>query len=94
MLMLVWGIGAGIINPAANNACIELMPEKVATIVGLRAMFRTVGGVLGICAVTLVLHVSPNLSTGFRIAFMFFGVGLLVAIPLVFFMPARGREPG
>ena len=94
LLMLITGIGAGIINPAANNACIELMPEKVATIVGLRGMFRTVGGVLGVCAVTLVLHLSPDLNTGFRIVFTFFGIGLLGAIPLVFLMPARGRESG
>ena len=92
--MLVTGIGAGIINPAANNACIELMPEKVATIVGLRGMFRVIGGVLGVCAVTLILHLSPDLDTGFRIAFTFFGVGLVAAIPLVFLMPARGGEPG
>jgi EmrB/QacA subfamily drug resistance transporter len=94
LLMLVWGIGAGIINPAANNACIDLMPEKVATIVGLRSMFRTVGGVLGVCLVTLVLHLSPDFSTGFRIVFTLFGVGILAAIPLVFLMPARGKEPG
>ncbi len=92
LLMLLTGIGAGIINPAANNACIDLMPEKVATIVGLRGMFRTVGGVLGVCAVTLVLHLSPDLNTGFRIAFTIFGVGLLGAIPLVFLMPARKCE--
>ncbi|MGA2106319.1 MAG: MFS transporter [Syntrophorhabdales bacterium] len=89
LLMLMTGIGAGIINPPANNACIELMPEKVATIVGLRGMFRTVGGVLGVCAVTLILHLSPDLNRGFTIAFSLFGAGLLSAIPLVFLMPAR-----
>jgi len=91
LLMLMTGIGAGIINPAANNACIELMPEKVATIVGLRGMFRTVGGVLGVCAVTLILHLSPNLNMGFTLAFSLFGAALLGAIPLVFLMPA-GRK--
>jgi Na+/melibiose symporter-like transporter len=94
LLMLVWGIGAGIINPAANNACIDLMPEKVATIVGLRSMFRTVGGVLGICLVTLVLHLSPDLNTGFRIVFTLFGVGFLASIPLVFLMPTGKKEWG
>ncbi|MGD0658098.1 MAG: MFS transporter [Syntrophorhabdales bacterium] len=91
LLMLLTGIGAGIINPAANNACIELMPEKVATIVGLRGMFRTVGGVLGVCAVTLALHLSHDLNMGFTLAFSLFGVALLGAIPLVFLMPA-GRK--
>ncbi len=43
-LILIAGIGMGIMFPATNNACIELMPDKVATIVGLRNTFRTIGG--------------------------------------------------
>jgi Na+/melibiose symporter-like transporter len=93
LLMLITGIGSGIINPAANNACIELMPEKVATIVGLRGVFRTVGGVLGVCGATLVLNVSSQSSTGFMIVFSALGIGLLAAIPLVFLMPAGVSRP-
>jgi hypothetical protein len=55
-LMLMSGIGIGIMFPATNNACIELMPEKVATIVGLRGMFRTAGGAPGVSLVTFILH--------------------------------------
>ena len=91
-LVLVSGVGAGVANPASNNACIELMPEKVATIVGLRGMFRSAGGLLGISLITLVLHLSPNPVNGFRIAFISFGFGLLFAIPLVFLMPAGKKE--
>jgi MFS family permease len=87
-LVLVSGIGVGIALPASNNACIELMPEKVATITGLRGMFRTVGGVLGISLITFILHLSSNPGNGFRITFISFGLGLLFAIPLVFLMPA------
>jgi len=47
-IVMLSGIGIGIVFPASNNACIELMPEKVATITGLRGMFRSVGGALGI----------------------------------------------
>jgi MFS family permease len=90
-LILACGIGAGIANPAANNACIELMPEKVATIVGLRGMFRTVGGALGISLITFILHLSPTPATGFTIVFILFGLGLLSVIPLVFLMPT-GRK--
>jgi len=43
ILIMITGIGNGIALPASNNACIELMPEKVATITGLRGMFRSVG---------------------------------------------------
>jgi hypothetical protein len=90
--MLIFGIGSGIVNPAANNACIELMPEKVATIVGLRGMFRVTGGVSGVCFSTLVLHLSPSLGTGFMIVFTALGIVLLSAIPLIFLMPTgRGR---
>jgi EmrB/QacA subfamily drug resistance transporter len=90
-IVLVSGIGVGIALPASNNACIELMPEKVATITGLRGMFRTVGGALGISLITVILHSTSNLGNGFRITFISFGVGLLFAIPLVFLMPA-GKE--
>ncbi len=86
-LILLSGIGAGITNPAANNACIELMPEKVATIMGLRGMFRTVGGALGISLITFILHLSPDRVNGFRLTFVGFGLLLLFSIPLVFLMP-------
>jgi MFS family permease len=88
LLILLMGIGVGIALPAANNACIELMPEKVASIVGLRGMFRTVGGALGVSLTTFILHVSGSYSLGFRITFSSFGLGLLCALPLVFLMPA------
>jgi MFS family permease len=87
LLILLMGIGVGVANPAANNACIELMPEKVASIVGLRGMFRTVGGALGVALTTFIIHVSGNYSLGFTITFSSFGAGLLCALPLVFLMP-------
>ncbi len=92
--ILFTGIGMGIAFPAANNACIELMPHRVATIVGLRGMFRTVGGALGISLITLILHLSANSATGFKIAFISFGLTLLCAIPLAFLMPSgRATAP-
>jgi hypothetical protein len=92
VVILVSGIGGGIAFPAANNACIELMPEKVATIVGLRGMFRTVGGALGVSFVTFILHLSSNSGRGFSITFVSLGLGLLCAIPLVFLMPAGRKQ--
>jgi EmrB/QacA subfamily drug resistance transporter len=91
-LIMLSGIGMGIALPASNNACIELMPEKVATITGLRGMFRTVGGALGVSLITIILHSTSDLANGFRITFISFGLGLLFAIPLVFFMPAGKKE--
>ncbi len=87
VLMLATGIGAGIANPGANNACIELMPQKVATIMGLRGMFRTMGGACGIFFISFILHVSSSPAAGFRIAFISVAVALLCVIPLVFIIP-------
>jgi MFS family permease len=92
-LIMVTGIGVGIALPASNNACIELMPEKVATITGLRGMFRSVGGAFGISLITIILHLSSNPTNGFSITFISFGLGLLFTIPLVFLMPA-GKKVG
>ena len=94
MLIMASGIGIGIALPASNNACIELMPEKVATITGLRGMFRSVGGAIGISLITIILHSSSTPAHGFRTTFVSFGLGLLLTIPLVFLMPTgkKGRR--
>jgi EmrB/QacA subfamily drug resistance transporter len=93
LLILVTGIGLGIALPASNNACIELMPSKIATITGLRGMFRYVGGAVGISLTTLILHASGSPATGFRVTFVTFGLVLLGTVPLVFLMPT-GRQAG
>jgi sugar phosphate permease len=90
LIMLSW-IGLGIALPASNNACIELMPAKVATITGLRGMFRYVGGALGISFTTIILHSSATPAAGFRTTFIAFGLVLLLTVPLVFLMPT-GRQ--
>lgn len=95
ILIMVTGIGIGISLPASNNACIELMPEKVATITGLRGMFRSVGAAIGISLITLILHLSSTPARGFKIAFLAFGLMLLFTIPLVFLMPTGEKvAPG
>ena len=90
-LILFSGIGLGIALPATNNACIEAMPEKVGTIVGLRGMFRSVGGAVGVSLLTFILHVSGDPVRGFRLVFTLSGLAMFCAIPLVFLMP-EGRE--
>ena len=90
-IVMVSGIGLGIALPASNNACIELMPEKVATITGLRGMFRSVGGAFGISLITIILHLSSTPTNGFKITFISFGLVVLFTIPLIFLMPT-GKE--
>jgi MFS family permease len=92
-LILLTGIGIGVTLPAANNACIELMPERVGSIVGLRGMFRTIGGAVGVSVITVILHISANPVKGFQIVFTAYGLAILCSIPLVFLMP-EGRGAG
>jgi EmrB/QacA subfamily drug resistance transporter len=94
LLIMLSGIGLGIALPASNNACIELMPAKVATITGLRGMFRYVGGALGISFTTIILHSSATPAAGFRTAFVAFGLVQLCTVPLVFLMPSGKRGGG
>ncbi|MBI2853816.1 MAG: MFS transporter [Chloroflexi bacterium] len=87
-IMFLSGLSLGIANPAANNACIELMPDKIATISGLRGMFRLSGGALAISISTVVLHVSSSLPRGFVIMNIGMAVVLLAMTPLVLAVPA------
>jgi sugar phosphate permease len=87
LLIMLGGIGLGIALPASNNACIELMPAKVATITGLRGMFRYVGGALGISLTTIILHSHSTPAGGFQTTFIWFALVLFCTVPLVFLMP-------
>ena len=91
LIVMLSGVGIGIFYPASNNACIELMPEKVATITGLRGMFANVGGTLGVSLITIILHLSSTPANGFRTTFISFGLVLLFTIPLIFLTPT-GKE--
>jgi MFS family permease len=82
------GIFEGITLPSSNNACIELMPERVATITSMRSMFRQAGSAAGITVGSIILN-TAGIAPGFRI--MFFGLvalGLLVMLPSIFAMPS------
>jgi MFS family permease len=81
------GLGMGTAAPAANNACIELMPDRVATIIGIRGMFRQCGGAVSIAVATLVLHSAKNMASGFRIVFFGSVLLMILSIPCIFLMP-------
>jgi len=53
VIMAIVGIGMGIANPAANNAILDMVPQKVATVTGMRGMFRITGGILGTAGVCI-----------------------------------------
>ena len=87
LIVLVMGMGVGLAAPASNNACLELMPHRAATITGIRGMFRQAGGAISITLATLVLHQTGDMELGFRIVFIGLAVTMLAVLPVVFAMP-------
>ncbi len=86
-IVALTGIGMGIVNPAANNAALDLIPEKVAAVTGMRGMSRAVGGVLGTAAVSLILSYFPDKAKGMQDIYVGFAFMLLALIPVVFLIP-------
>ena len=91
VLVAVTGLGVGIGGPAANNAAIELMPEAVARITGLRGMFRNTGGVLGTAVIVLILAHERDQALGLQHVFRGLGILILLIIPPIFLIPDTAR---
>lgn len=92
MLVMLGGAGMGIANPAANNAALDLMPEKVAVVAGLRGMFRSIGGVFGAAGVVLALSHYPDKTLGLQQIFLYLALLLLLLIPVVFLIPDTAHQ--
>ena len=81
------GLFEGVVIPASNNACIELMPHRVATISSMRQMFRQAGSVAGISVGSVILHIE-GIAQGFHLFFLGLVVlGILIMLPAIFNMP-------
>lgn len=86
------GLGMGLSIPASNNASLQLAPDQIAAIAGLRGMFRQCGAIIAISVTTAVLANSDHAATAQAHTFLVFGAVLVLALPLVFFVPDhRGR---
>jgi EmrB/QacA subfamily drug resistance transporter len=91
IFMFFSGLGSGMVAPASNNACIELMPNRVATITGVRGMFRQIGSGLCIAISAMVLE-NFDFSLGFRIVFFGLAILLVLSIPFIFAMPRSAKD--
>jgi MFS family permease len=89
LVALVSGLGIGIISFCSMNSCIDLLPQRVAFISGVRLMFLQSGGAISIAAISLTLQNIANRSLGFEISFWGLGLLGLAVIPLVKYFPAQ-----
>ncbi|MSQ32779.1 MAG: MFS transporter [Dehalococcoidia bacterium] len=86
-ILIFGGVGMGIANPASNNAALDLAPEKIAAITGLRGTIRGAGSVLGISLVTLYLSGVQDRGAGLANVFIATTVLMWVILPVVFLIP-------
>jgi MFS family permease len=86
-LMCMAGFGIGLSGPPSNNAALDLIPERIAAIAGLRAMFANSGAVLGTTIVTLVLSRFDDKTEGLHYIFIALGCMVLSAIVWIFMVP-------
>jgi EmrB/QacA subfamily drug resistance transporter len=88
---LASGLGVGLAGPASNNAAIDLMPDQVAAISGLRGMFRQVGGIVLVSMVALLITRTGDESGLIGHAFLVLAALAVLAIPIVAWVPERRR---
>ncbi|MFH1640267.1 MAG: MFS transporter [Chloroflexota bacterium] len=80
------GLGSGTATPASNNACLELMPDKIATISGIRGMFRSLGSTMGVSIATVILNNIESVQQGWFVVYMVSAILVLLSTPAVFRM--------
>jgi EmrB/QacA subfamily drug resistance transporter len=83
----VTGIGTGISLPASNNATLQLVPDKAASISGLRGMFRQAGGITGVSIASSLVARSSHPGLTQASMFVVLAVILVLMIPLTFGVP-------
>src|SRR6185437_14156887 len=84
----ITGLGNGIANPASRNACLQIAPNEVAAITGLRQMFVFTGIIFSVSTVTAILNRSanPGLAQA-HVLWVVAAILLVVMVPLVFRVP-------
>jgi EmrB/QacA subfamily drug resistance transporter len=86
----ITGVGMGLALPASNVAALSLAKGEMASVAGLRAMFRQCGGIFGVAVVSAVVVRSGDPGHALAYAFVVFAVVLVALTPLVFRIPEAG----
>ncbi len=82
LVISVGGFGLGVAMPASNNLGLELAPDRIAAISGLRGMLQFLGGSIGTAVIVLVTSHASSTAQGLETSF----IGLAVVSVLVGFL--------
>jgi EmrB/QacA subfamily drug resistance transporter len=83
----ITGCGMGLSVPASNNASLQLAPDQVAAIAGLRGMFRQSGSIIAVSVTTAIIARSSDPGIVQAHVFVVFAILLLVLLPLIRLVP-------
>jgi len=83
----VTGFGMGLSVPASNNASLQLAPDQVAAIAGLRGMFRQSGSIIAVSVTTAIIARSSQPGLVQAHVFVVFAILLLALLPLIRLVP-------
>ena len=90
---IIGGLGVGLAGPPSNNAALELMPNDVAVISGLRAMFRQSGSIVAISITGAAIGASGRAPTVLPFVFGSLALLTLVSVPAILGVPESHRHP-
>jgi EmrB/QacA subfamily drug resistance transporter len=88
------GSGVGAAAPAANNAALQLMPDQVAAIGGLRGMFRQIGGITSVSLAALAMSANGNRASVLQYVFVALALIAVASAPFIAGVPERARGEG
>jgi EmrB/QacA subfamily drug resistance transporter len=83
----ITGCGMGLSVPASNNASLQLAPDQVAAIAGLRGMFRQSGAIIAVSVTTAIIARSSDPGIVQAHVFVVFALLLVVLLPLIRLVP-------
>jgi EmrB/QacA subfamily drug resistance transporter len=83
----ITGFGMGLSVPASNNASLQLAPDQVAAIAGLRGMFRQAGAIIAVSVTTAIIARSSQPGLVQAHVFVVFAILLVILLPLIKLVP-------
>ena len=81
------GLGTGVSVPSANNAILDVSPDDVGTLTGLRGAARQSGAIIAVALTTGLVARDAGSTTLLRGAFVGYAIVLLLLTPVIGLIP-------
>lgn len=92
LVVCLAGAARGMTNPSLINAGMDLAPDRIASVTGLRAMFQSFGGTVGIALMVMLASRSGDVASGMQFGFGLFALLLVGAAVLSRWIPELPSE--